>query len=322
MHAPRAGAGDPRRIVLACTMRNEGPYVLEWVAYHRSIGFTDLVVCTNDCVDGSPDLLDALQDAGVLTHVRTVVGPGDKPQLAAYRQAQDLPPVRDADWAMVLDADEFLNIHVGDGRVTDLLDAVPDATAFLVNWRIFGSSGHRDWSPEPVCERFTRAAALADGVNLSFKTLFTRIDAYWCKLMPHQPRYPHDGRHGELRYVDGAGAVLPDWYHDESRNDFLQSEPGRVSWTLAQVNHYNTRSRDDYLVKHRRGGGLGIDWDLDRSWAAFDRNDEEDATILPKLPRARAVREALLEDPEIRRRHQRCCRLYGRHVESLRSQEA
>ena len=67
MHAPRAGAGDPRRIVLACTMRNEGPYVLEWVAYHRSIGFTDLVVCTNDCVDGSPDLLDALQDAGVLT---------------------------------------------------------------------------------------------------------------------------------------------------------------------------------------------------------------------------------------------------------------
>ena len=35
-------------------MRDEGPYLLEWVAYHRLIGFTDIVVCSNDCVDGSP----------------------------------------------------------------------------------------------------------------------------------------------------------------------------------------------------------------------------------------------------------------------------
>ncbi|EWY38288.1 hypothetical protein N825_13855 [Skermanella stibiiresistens SB22] len=316
LSADNQGADD-RVILLVCTMRNEGPYILEWLAYHLSIGFTDVVICTNDCIDESPLLLDRLHEMGVITHVRSEVPPGEKPQLVAYRKAQELDIGGRADWAMVLDTDEFLNIHVGCGRVTDLLDAVPDATAFLLNWRIFGDSGHAGWSREPVCERFTRASVLQDAVNLSFKTLFTRIDAYWCKLMPHQPRYPRDGRAAELRYVNGAGSPLPAYFHDESRDDFLQSEPDLVSWELAQVNHYNTRSREDYLVKHARGNGIVDGWDLDWNWNAFNKNDETDTTILPKLARARAVMAKLLDDPEVRRRHERCLHLYGAHVTAL-----
>jgi hypothetical protein len=52
------------RILLAATMPNEGPYILEWVAYHLAIGFTDIVICTNDCVDGSLALLERLQELG------------------------------------------------------------------------------------------------------------------------------------------------------------------------------------------------------------------------------------------------------------------
>src|SRR3546814_9220017 len=47
--------------------------------------------------------------------------------------------------------------------------------------------------------------------------------------------------------VDGAGAPLPVTY---ARSElFLQTEPGKVSWELAQVNHYNTRSWQDYIAK-------------------------------------------------------------------------
>lgn len=35
------------------SMKDEGPYLLEWVAYHRAIGFTDIVVAANDCSDGT-----------------------------------------------------------------------------------------------------------------------------------------------------------------------------------------------------------------------------------------------------------------------------
>lgn len=309
---------DPRRILLVGTMRNEGPFILEWVAFHLGIGFTDLVICTNDCVDASPLLLDRLQALGLVTHLPIVSGPEDRPQLAAYARAEALPLLHDADWAMVLDADEFLNIHVGAGTVPDLLDAVPEATAFLLNWRMFGHSGHEQFRAEFVTERFTRGAVLEDAVNLSFKTLFTRIDAYGCKLLPHGPGFADEARLPELRYVNGAGAPLPN--HFATARTFLQSDPEQVSWALAQVNHYNTRSRDDYRVKHHRGGGLNIPWDRDTSWAIFNKNDASDHSIRNKLPRTRAIVAALLEDEEIRRRHQRCCALYAEHIAGLKRQ--
>ena len=71
------------RVLLAATMRNEGPYILEWVAHHLATGFTDIVICTNDCVDGSPALLDRLHELGVITHLVHKVGPRDQAQLAA-----------------------------------------------------------------------------------------------------------------------------------------------------------------------------------------------------------------------------------------------
>ena len=303
-------------------MRNEGPYILEWLAYHRAIGFTDVIVCTNDCVDESPALLDRLQELGLLVHLRSKPATQRDAQLVAYTLAAAHPLTNAADWAMVLDADEYLNVHVGGGRVDDLIDAVPDATAVCVNWRLFGSSGRRRWSPDLVTERFTRAAPLEHGVNRPYKTLFTRLDAYGCKLLSHQPRFPHAHELASLRYVDGAGRSLPSWVFDESRDAFLQSEPGTVSWKLAQVNHYNTRSRDDYLAKHRRGGGIPVDWDRDACWPVFDRNEEEDRTIAPKLPAMKRALAALREDGELMALHARCCALYGAHVAALKDEAA
>lgn len=45
-------------ICLVSPARNEGPYLLEWIAWHRMIGFDDIIVLTHDCTDGSDVLLD------------------------------------------------------------------------------------------------------------------------------------------------------------------------------------------------------------------------------------------------------------------------
>ena len=37
------------------TMKNEGPYILEWVAHYKALGFDRIVVCTNDCEDTTVD---------------------------------------------------------------------------------------------------------------------------------------------------------------------------------------------------------------------------------------------------------------------------
>lgn len=305
-----------RSIGLVATMRNEGPFLLEWVAYHRLIGFTCLIVCTNDCEDASPELLDALAEVGLLEHIRCYPPPGEPAQLFAYRHVEARLAGAWPDWLMTLDGDEFLNVHVGGGTVPELLATVPDATSILVNWRIFGSSGHMSWSPEFVTRRYMRAAPIEHGVNWSYKTLFTHADAYGCPLMAHAPGYARDEQIATLRPFNGGGRPLPERFARSDR--FQQSEPGGVSFALAQVNHYNTRSREDYLAKHHRGGGLGPDrWDREGSWAVFNRNEEEDVSIQRHLPALDAAVAELLAVPAIRAAHVRCLQAYGRYIARL-----
>ena len=48
------------RKVLVSTMKNEGPYLLEWLAYHKSIGIDDFCIFSNDCTDGTNLMLTGL----------------------------------------------------------------------------------------------------------------------------------------------------------------------------------------------------------------------------------------------------------------------
>ncbi|MEQ3709894.1 MAG: glycosyltransferase family 2 protein, partial [Tateyamaria sp.] len=56
--------------VVITTMRNEGAFLLEWLAHHRAVGVDHFVVFSNDCDDGTDDMLDKLAELGWLTHVR------------------------------------------------------------------------------------------------------------------------------------------------------------------------------------------------------------------------------------------------------------
>ena len=52
------------KILSASTVRNEGPYLLEWIAWHQVLGVTDFLVYSNDCDDGSDLLLNRLAEHG------------------------------------------------------------------------------------------------------------------------------------------------------------------------------------------------------------------------------------------------------------------
>ncbi|USI72910.1 glycosyltransferase family 2 protein [Sphingomonas morindae] len=309
------------RVLLVATVRDEGPFLLEWIAYHRLIGFTDLILCSNDCADDSPALLDRLAARGLIRHLRCTPPPGAAAQLFAYQAAERAIAGAWPEAVMVLDADEFLLVHVGDHSVGALLAAVPEATSIAINWRIFGSGGARAFAPEPVTSRFRRAAPRDHGVNWSFKTLCRTPDAYHCPLLPHGPGHAKQARAPALRAVDGAGRPLPPAF--ARAEAFLQSAPGTVRWDLAQVNHYNTRAWEDYCVKHWRGGGLGPErWDRAANWAIFDRNEEADEALLayhPDLPDAMA---ALRADPETRAAEARCVAAYRAHIARLAEAEA
>ena len=49
------------------TMKNEGPYIIDWVAHYKTLGFDHILVCTNDCTDTTVDILLRLQEMGLVT---------------------------------------------------------------------------------------------------------------------------------------------------------------------------------------------------------------------------------------------------------------
>lgn len=57
-----------RALIVTC-MRDEGPFILEWLAHHKSIGFTDFLIYSNDCEDGTDQILDRLHEMREITHI-------------------------------------------------------------------------------------------------------------------------------------------------------------------------------------------------------------------------------------------------------------
>ncbi len=291
----------PRILAVLC-VKNEGAFLIEWLAHHRACGFTDFMVLSNDCDDGTDAMLDRLADLGWITHVRN---PGPHPKGAQWHAlalADAHPLLASADWVLVCDIDEFVNIHVGDRSVQALLAALPQATAIPLTWRLFGNAGVEAFEDRPITEQFTRAAPAIMGWPwraAMFKTLFARDGAYG-KLGVHRPRAPDKGQ--TPRWFDGSGRELPESYHRTR----VFSPYGRDNYALAQMNHYALGAMESYLVKCDRGRANRESSAVDMAyWVERNFCTEEDRSIAALAPVSAPLREALMADAHLGDMHRR-----------------
>lgn len=288
--------GPETRFLAILTVRNEGAFLIDWLAHHRACGFTDFLVFSNDCDDGTEAMLDRLAALGWLTHVRND-GPHAKgPQWAALKRADSHPLRAAADWVLVLDIDEYVNIHAGDGTLPALLAALPEASAIPLTWRLFGNAGVRDFVDRPVTEQFTRAAPAVMGWPWRaalFKTLF-RDDGSYGRLGVHRPRQPDRARMATQRWFDGSGRTLPPRFHTGR----IFSDYGRDNYRLVQLNHYALGAMESYVLKADRGRANRAAAAFDLSyWVERNFSVEEDRTILRNATAVAALRAELHADP-------------------------
>lgn len=291
------------RILAVLTVRNEGAFVLEWLAHHRAVGFTDFLVFSNDCDDGTDLVLDRLAAMGHLTHIRNDCPHPQGPQWAALKQASAHPLFAAADWAMVIDIDEFVNIHVGARRIPDLLAALPLATAIPLTWRMFGNAGIVPFTDAPVRQTFTHAAPAIlhwPWRASLFKTLF-RVDGSYSKLGVHRPRSPDTARLTDQRWFDGSGQELPSAFH----RGRVISPLGTDNFKLAQVNHYALGAMQSYLLKCDRGRANRDASTFDMGyWVERNFSDVQDTSILALDPKVQPLIDHLKSDPEVLKLHE------------------
>lgn len=309
------------RLLAILTVRNEGAFLLDWLAHHKAVGFTDFLVFSNDCQDGSDVMLDRLASMGELEHIRND-GPYDKGgiQFTALKRADRLDIVKQADWILPLDVDEFVNIHVGDRTLPALLNALPEATAITLTWRLFGNSGVVQYEDRPVTEVFTRAAPVVmywPWRSAMFKTLY-RNDGTYRKVGVHRPRNPDPDRIDDARWFDGEGRELDDQFR--SRRIF--SNFGRSNYGLVQLNHYPLGAMQSYVLKADRGRAvhsdhlLGLDYWVERNFAT-----DEDRSVLQLSPKVAEIRARLGADPALAHLHDEAVAWRHARFETLMAEE-
>lgn len=294
--------GNTGRVIVGC-MKNEAPYIVEWVAYHRAIGFDNFLIYTNDCTDGTDLVLQRLDKMGIVQHRNNSNWKGRSPQTYALENAPQEEVLKNAEWVAHIDVDEFVNVRCGNGTLDDFFAAVPLATNVAMTWRLFGHGGVTDLDDRPVIEQFSLCAPKycpKPHTVWGFKTLFKNIGAY-SKLSCHRPNKLAEDKAGMVQWVNGSGQIAT----KELIKNGWRSSKKSIGYDLIQLNHYALRSADSYLIKRQRGRALHVDRSIGLNyWIRMDWGDYTDVTIQRNLPRLRAEMDALLADPELRRLHE------------------
>jgi hypothetical protein len=305
--APRRGSAAAGRTAIVTTMKNEGPFILEWLAYHRAIGVSDFLIYTNDCTDGTDTMLALLQDKGIVQHRdnpfrQTAL----KPQHAALQAAESEPVIAAADWAICMDVDEFINIRIGDGRLPGLFAAtqaaMPGANMISLTWRLFGNADVAAYEDRFIIGQFDLCAPEVirkPHQAWGFKTLFRTIDLYK-KLGVHRPKGLRPDLWEEVRWLNGSGRPMPRTMFRNGWRSTLET----YGYDWVQLNHYALRSAESFLVKRDRGRVNHVDRDQGLNyWFRMNHNAVAERSVMRMIPALQAEFDRLLADPDIRAAH-------------------
>lgn len=272
--------------LLAATVKNEGPFLLEWVAWHRLLAFDHIVIAQNDSDDLTAEILKCLDDIGAITFIENS-DPGatkvpENHQGRAYDRISGLPVYRNADWAISLDADEFLVVTTGEGLVGDLIDELgQDVDQIHIHWSQIGSGGFSTFEEELVTSRFmeTHSEGHVSRTAISFKTLF-RINAFQ-SIGVHRP-LPHVLDPARAVTASGLRVAPPDMM------TWGSTDPGGGKY--AQVFHYQIRDAESFVLSRLRGPA-GKETNGHKPfgyWAQGDCHDRKINLLTSQRPRIKA----------------------------------
>ncbi|MBX7066979.1 MAG: glycosyltransferase family 92 protein [Parachlamydiales bacterium] len=166
----------PYRLAICAMFKNEGPWLKEWVAYHRNALKVDhFYLYNNESTDNYQEVLQPYIDEGVvevidwdsqnpnhLAQGAFMDAPWSAAQLGAYNDCLKTRAIGKAKWVAMIDIDEFIVPVKGIKSFYALLDQAEKNKRGTVSmeWRVFGTSGVRELHEgELLTEKLTMRAA-------------------------------------------------------------------------------------------------------------------------------------------------------------------
>ncbi|CAM4334268.1 Glycosyltransferase family 2 protein [Bordetella tumbae] len=272
------------KFAVGAIFKNEDAYVLEWLAFHKIVGFSQFLIADNGSTDLTRQILSILQRHEPITLVDYPDQPDVRPQLGAYNLLTKMCPA-DIDAIAFVDADEFITPMEGTESVVPKLTELfsdPGVGGLALNWACFGSGGQRFWEEGLVIERFLRRSLVKFPVNQHYKAVIrpTNLD-HWAT--------PHHAVLKSGRYVDVLGNDLV------CRDGRLDSLSKNVVWSNIRINHYVVKSFEEFVLrKSPKGSATKAGRIKHRKYFELhDKNNEQCDDMLAFVPAVNAEVERL-----------------------------
>lgn len=275
---------------IVAIFKDEAPYILEWIAFHISIGIDFFYIADNESSDGTTALLEALEKMKLIKHIRFRTPKDSPPQLPAYEKIMSEHREKH-DWFAFIDADEFImpqsDLSFDDWLVK--ISANSDIGAVGLNWAVYGSSGELNYRDGLVLDRFQSRGEKTITLNKHFKSL-VRSKAFASTAgNPHSFKLK-EGYHFAHTDSRPIKNLVPD----------VDGLSKGVCWDFFRLNHYVVKSYEEFTNKKNRGRATKVfNSQENRNESFFLEHDVNDVLerVNPQiLARTKEFRNTLIEN--------------------------
>lgn len=221
---------------IAAILKNEALDIKEWIEYHKLIGVERFYLYDNESSDNVRDILQPYIDSGLVVYKFIS---GECMQLPAYRDAV-YKYKNQTKWMAIIDLDEFI-VPVGKNNLKDFLKDYEDYPAVVANWVMFDCNGFTDRPKEQdglVIANYTRCMKNQNALE---SRLFKSIVNPRKVILISNP-------HGFV-YFNGKLAV--DENFNVNQEHCYSTDVASVN--KIRINHYYSKSLEDYKIKAMRG---------------------------------------------------------------------
>ena len=245
------------KLSITAIMKNEKPYLKEWLEYHILQGAEHFYLCDNDSTDESKKYLQPYIETGLITYIPMI---GKNQQLACYEKVVKEYGNK-SQWMAFIDLDEFLVPLQADNMI-DFLQEFTDVDEVSLHWMNYGDNGLFKRESGLVTEAFTAHGAK---LNHTVKSIVRPDSVIDFKAF------------GSNHYVPVKGKSVNEYHKPVS---YMLSF--NISGDKARVNHYVTKSFGEFINKKQRGHpeGPAIDY---KYYFFHNENDVKNDTSMQRF---------------------------------------
>ena len=217
-------------VSIVAILKNEAPYIKEWIEYHKLIGVDRFYLYDNESDDGLYDILKPYIEDGTVIYKYVE---GHCMQIPVYNDA--IYRYKDeTEWLAIIDLDEFI-VPIKYNSIKEVLNEYSKYSGLAVNCISYDSNGYLTKPDLLTIEAYTNRRKDLNSDRHIIKSIVKPKDIYY-NNNPHCCKFKRNKIIVDSSFTPCPGALTKDCNVD-----------------VIRINHYHSRSLEEYKARIDKG---------------------------------------------------------------------